>query len=141
MYTNIYRAVYGPCTWPVYTAVYWPCIWRVHGLVTAVYTYACVHGCVHGHERAAYTAAYGPCWTVLTDVYVLCTGTRAVYTARAQCVSTILFAKDTVYQSRSQDFISTEAEVNRGSRGRASSGSRAVPLVRGLSPLKPKAIQ
>jgi len=56
MYTNIYRAVYGPCTWTVYTAVYWPCtwpcIWRVHGLVRAVYTYACVHGCVHGRERA-----------------------------------------------------------------------------------------
>ena len=57
-----------PCTWPVYTAVYWPCtrpcIWRVHGLVTAVYTYACVPGCVHGRERAVYTAAYGPCRTV-----------------------------------------------------------------------------
>jgi len=56
VYTNIYRAVYGPCTWPVYTAVYWPCtrlcIWRVHGFVTAVYTYACVHGCVHGRVRA-----------------------------------------------------------------------------------------
>jgi len=61
VYTNIYRAVYGPCTWPMYTAVYWPCtrpcIWRVHGLVTAVYTYACVHGCVHGRERAVYRDA------------------------------------------------------------------------------------
>jgi len=60
VYANIYRAVYAPCTGPVYTAVYWPCtqpcIWRVHGLVTAVYTYACVHGCVHGRERAV-----GPC--------------------------------------------------------------------------------
>jgi len=90
-----------PCTWPVYMAVYWPCtrpcIWRVHGLVTAVYTYACVHGCVHGRERAVYTAAYGPCRTVLTAVYVPCTGTRAVYTARGQRVTTIFFAKDTFY--------------------------------------------
>jgi len=30
-------------------------------------------------------------------VYVPCTGTRAVYTARAQCVTTIFFAKDTFY--------------------------------------------
>ena len=53
-----------PCTGPVYTAVYWPCtrpcIWRVHGLLTAVYTYACVHG----RERAVSMDAYGrvgPC--------------------------------------------------------------------------------
>jgi len=39
-------------------------IWRVHGLVTAVYTYACVHRSVHGRERAVYTAVYGPCQTV-----------------------------------------------------------------------------
>ena len=62
------RAVSGPCTRPctrpVYTVVYWPRIWRVHGLVTAVYTYASVHGCVHGRERAVYTARtgrVGPC--------------------------------------------------------------------------------
>jgi len=30
-------------------------------------------------------------------VYVPCTGTRAVYTARAQCDTTIFFAKDTFY--------------------------------------------
>jgi len=30
-------------------------------------------------------------------VYVPCTGTRAVYTARAQCVTTIFFVKDTFY--------------------------------------------
>ena len=50
------RTLTEPCTWPVYTADYWPCtrpyIWRVHGLVTAVYTYACVHG----REWAVYTA-------------------------------------------------------------------------------------
>ena len=73
------------------------CIWRVHGLVTAVYTYACVHGCVYGRERAVYTAAYGPYRTVQTAVYVPGTGTRAVYTARAQCVTTIFCAKDTFY--------------------------------------------
>jgi len=44
----------------------------MHGLVTVVYTCACVQGCVHGRERA-------------------------VYTARAQCVTTIFFAKDTFY--------------------------------------------
>ena len=68
VYTNIYRAMYGPCPWPVYTAVYWPCtrpcIWRVHGLVTAVYTYACVHGCVHGVNGPCTwprTSCVGPC--------------------------------------------------------------------------------
>jgi len=69
---------------------------RVYGCILAVYpavymarTRPCnggVHGCAHGRERAVYTAAYGPC-----------TGTRAVYTARAQCVTTIFFAKDTFY--------------------------------------------
>jgi len=30
-------------------------------------------------------------------VYMTCTGTRAVYTACAQCVTTIFVAKDTFY--------------------------------------------
>jgi len=69
--TNIYRTVYGLCTWPVYTAVYWPCarpcIWRVHALVTAVYMYACVHGCVHGRERAVSDRVDGSVRAVYRD--------------------------------------------------------------------------
>jgi len=80
--------VYG-CVLAVYTAVYMartrPCNGGVH---------VCV--CTR-RERAVYTAAYEPCRTVWTAVYVPCTGTRAVYTARAQCVTTIFFAKDTFY--------------------------------------------
>jgi len=34
---------------------------------------------------------------VYTAMYVPCTGTRAVYTALAQCVTTIVFAKDIFY--------------------------------------------
>ena len=73
VYTNIYRAVYGPCTWLVYTAVYWPCIWRVHGLVTAVYTYACVHGRertgrVLGRARAVSDRVDGRVRAVYRDV-------------------------------------------------------------------------
>jgi len=63
----------------------------------AVYTYACVQGGIHGRERAVYTAAYGPCRTVYTAVYVPCTGTRAVYAAHAQCVTTIFFGNDMFY--------------------------------------------
>ena len=84
MYTNIYRDVYGPCTWPVITAVYWPCtrpcIWRLHGLVTAVYTYACVHGrvtCrVHGRGRVHGRVT---CRVPVTRRPKTCS--RAVYTA------------------------------------------------------------
>ena len=69
--------VYWPCTRP--------CIWRVQGLVTAVYTYACI--------RVRSYGSYGS----YAAVYVPCTGTRAVYTARAQYVTAIFFAKDTFY--------------------------------------------
>jgi len=46
---------------------------------------------------AVYTAVNGPCRTVYMAVYVPRTGTQVVYTARVQCVTTIFFAKDTVY--------------------------------------------
>ena len=77
-----------------------------------MYTYACVHG----RERAVYTAEYGPCRTVYTAVYVPCTGTRAVYTARAQYVTTIFFAKDTFYacgaESDADEYLSVMREKN-----------------------------
>ena len=55
VYTTVYMAPYG-AMYTVATCRLGPCTrtctWRVHGLITAVYTYACVHGCVHGRERA-----------------------------------------------------------------------------------------
>jgi len=66
---------------------------RVYGCVLAVYTTVYMartrpcNGDVHMRVyTAVYTAVNGPC-----------TGTRAVYVARAQCVTTIFFAKDTFY--------------------------------------------
>jgi len=76
MYTTgrVRGRVHGPCTHtftePCTGRVRGPCIrlciWRVHGLVTAVYTYSCVHGCVHGRERDGpctrpRTGRVGPC--------------------------------------------------------------------------------
>ena len=78
----------------MYTTVYWPCtrpcIWRVHGLVTAVYTYACVHGCVHGRIRAVSDRVDGCVRAVYRDA-------SRVQCSCAVCYYDFFFAKDTFY--------------------------------------------
>jgi len=90
----VYMArVYG-CVLALYTAVYMartrPCNGGVHCTRMRVYT-------------AVYTAVNGPCTRPRTGRVGPCTcrvqgrGPCTVYTARAQCVTTIFFAKDTFY--------------------------------------------
>ena len=101
----VFTAEYGPSTRPVYTARVHDCVravcmavfGRVCGAYTAVYTAGGIHGRVH-HRFRPYTAVYGPCvLPVYTAMYGPCTRTQSMYAARAQCITTIFFTKDTIY--------------------------------------------
>ena len=72
--TNIYRAVYGPCTWPVYTAVYWPCTRPCNG---GVHVCVCTRPCTRprtgrvGPRRRLCTCRVqgrGPCTRLVRSV-------------------------------------------------------------------------
>jgi len=56
----VFRAVYGPCTWPLHS--------RVHSLYMAVCT-VMYTGRVHGRVWAMSTAMYGPCTRIHDRVH------------------------------------------------------------------------
>jgi len=103
------RSAYWSCTRPVYTACVHDCVrtvctafGRVHSAYTAADTPPCtgrvhrrVHEHVHGRVRAVYAVVY------TAGVHGHVHGrVRAVYRDTgcvSQCITTVLFAKDTIY--------------------------------------------